>query len=106
MEDKKFLEKQESDIAIHVFSVSSAMIGVCFTVIGIINFINIKETIVDEITAVDALIFLIACVSSYRAMKIKDPEKRFLLEKRVDFIFIFGLTLMGLICIFMALNFI
>ncbi|MDD5098244.1 MAG: hypothetical protein PHD31_00800 [Candidatus Pacebacteria bacterium] len=106
MEQENFLEKQESNIAIHVFSVSSAMIGVCFTVIGIINFISVRKTIVDEITAADALIFLVACVSSYIAMKTKDSERRFLLEKRVDVIFMLGLTLMGFICVFMALNFI
>lgn len=106
MDEQNFLEKQESNIAIHVFSVSSAMIGVCFTVIGIINFISTKKTIVDEITSVDALIFLVACISSYRAMKTKNIEKRYLLEKRVDFIFILGLTLMGLICIIITLHFV
>ena len=30
-----FLEKQEENISIHVFSVSAAMVGVCLSVLGL-----------------------------------------------------------------------
>jgi hypothetical protein len=56
MESNNFLDKQESNIAINVFDVSLGMIGVCFTVIGIINFVGNKRTIADEITAWDDFI--------------------------------------------------
>ncbi len=105
MDDKNFLEKQESSIAMQVFTVSSGLIGVCFTVIGIINIIGTRETMLDEITAINALIFLFACIFSYTAMKTRNPEKRFLLEKRVDMVFISGLSLMVIICLFIAFNF-
>lgn len=81
------------------------MVGACLTVIGILNFISNKKTIVDEITALDALIFLISCVFSYLAIRTKDNKRRFLLEKRVDVIFLFGILLMVLICILIAFDF-
>jgi len=105
MKQEGFIEKQESNIAIHVFSVSATMVGVCLTVIGIVNFISNKKTFIDEITAVDALIFLISCVLSYYAIRTKDNQRRFLLEKRVDVIFLFGIFLMVLICILIAFDF-
>lgn len=105
MKEEDFIEKQESNIATHVFSVSATMVGVCLTVIGIVNFISNKKTLVDEITAIDALIFLISCVLSYYAIRTKDNKRRFLLEKRVDMIFLFGILLMVLICILIAFDF-
>jgi lysylphosphatidylglycerol synthetase-like protein (DUF2156 family) len=106
MEQENFIEKQESNIAHHVFSVSATMVGVCLTVIGILHFISNKKTLVDEITAIDALVFLITCVFSYYAIKTKDSRRRFLLEKRVDVVFLFGIALMVLICVFIAFNFV
>ena len=106
MKQEDFIEKQESNIAIHIFSVSATMVGVCLTVIGIINFISNRQTFVDEITAVDALIFLISCVLSYFAIRTKDNKRRFLLEKRVDVVFLAGILLMVLICISIAFDFI
>jgi len=105
MKQEDFIEKQESNISIHIFSVSATMVGVCLTVIGILNFISNKKTIVDEITAVDALIFLISCVLSYLAIRTKDNKRRFLLEKRVDVIFLSGILLMVFICVLIAFDF-
>jgi hypothetical protein len=105
MKQEDFIEKQESNIAIHVFSASTTMVGACLTVIGIINFISNKKTFIDEITAVDALIFLISCILSYYAIRTKDNKRRFLLEKRVDVIFLSGIFLMVLICILIAFDF-
>jgi len=105
MPQETFIEKQEESIAIHVFSVSAAMVGVCLTVIGIINIVtSVKkiETLADEIVALDAIIFITSCVLSYIAMKIKEKSRRILLEKIVDIIFLSGLALIVGICIFIA----
>jgi CO dehydrogenase/acetyl-CoA synthase alpha subunit len=107
MPQETFIEKQEESIAIHVFSVSAAMVGVCLTVIGIINIItSVKkiETRVDEILALNAIIFISSCILSYIAMKTKARPRRLLLEKIVDIIFLTGLVFMVGICIFIARN--
>ena len=83
MSQESFIEKQEENISIHIFSVSAAMIGVCLTVIGILNIVSSFkkiETLGDEITALDAIFFLIACVVSYVAIKTKARKRKYLLE--------------------------
>ena len=107
MPQETFIEKQEENIAIHIFSVSAAMVGVCLTVIGIINVItSFKkiETFGDELTAIDAIIFLGACIISYAAIKTKDRKRRLILEKVSDMTFLTGLTVMVFVCLFIVVK--
>jgi hypothetical protein len=102
MPRETFIEKKEENISIHIFSVSAAMIGVCLTVIGILNLVSSFkkiQTLCDEITAVDAIFFLIACVISYTAIRTKTRKRRYLLEKLADYSFIIGLLLMVVTCL-------
>lgn len=48
----------EQDICIHIFTVSSAMVGVCLTVIGLIRVVitlGKADTLADDFLAADAL---------------------------------------------------
>src|SRR5438045_1134930 len=57
----------EQDICIHIFTVSSAMVGVCLTVIGLIRVVitlGSADTLADDFLAADALLFLISCLLS------------------------------------------
>lgn len=66
-------EEVETSISVDVFSVSAAMVGVCLTVIQLIkmNGTQSPNTIVDEILALDAIVFMVACVISFLALKSK-----------------------------------
>lgn len=102
MPQESFIEKQEENISMHIFSVSAAMVGVCLTVIGILNIVSSFkkiENLGDEITALDAIFFLIACIVSYVAIKTKIRKRRYLLEKIADFLFLIGLGLMAVVCL-------
>ena len=60
--------KLEEDICIHIFTVSSAMVGVCLTVIGAIRVVitlGKADTLADDLLASDALLFLTSCLLSY-----------------------------------------
>jgi hypothetical protein len=51
----------EEDICIHIFTVSSAMVGVCLTVIGLIRVVITLgkiDTVADDLLAADAFCFL------------------------------------------------
>ena len=90
------MEKQEEFIASHIFAVSTAMVGVCFTVVGIINVITSvgkTSTLTDELTIFDAILFLAACFVSYTALKTRDRKRRLLLEKIADCAFLSGLAM-------------
>ena len=66
-------EEVEASISVDVFSVSAAMVGVCLTVIQLIqmNMTRKPDTIVDDILAFDAVIFMAACIASFLALKSK-----------------------------------
>lgn len=108
MANETFLEKQEENIAIHIFSVSAAMIGACLTMIGLLNITySLKkiESLGDELVALDAILFLASCIVSYIAMKTKLRRRRYLLEKTADVIFLAALLTIALACILIARQF-
>ena len=102
MSQETFIEKQEKTISIQIFSVSASMIGVCLTVIGIINIINRAakvDTWADDFTAIGAIVFLCSCVISYLGIRTEDRKRRLLLEKVSDAVFLTGLSILALVCV-------
>ncbi len=100
--DKDQAEKQrETEISTHVFSVSSGMVGVCLTVIGLIRVvITLRKisTIADDLLAIDALLFLIASLLSYAALRTRAVRRMQLFERIADRVFICAMILMTIVC--------
>ncbi len=91
----------EQDICIHIFTVSSAMVGVCLTVIGLIRVVitvGTVDTLADDLLAADALLFLISCLLSYCALRSRGLRRMHRLEKIADAIFISAMIGMVVIC--------
>jgi len=91
----------EHDICIHIFTVSSAMVGVCLTVIGLIRVVitlGTADTLADDLLAADALLFLISCLLSYWALRSRGLRRMHRLEKIADGIFIFAMIGMVVVC--------
>jgi hypothetical protein len=91
----------EHDICIHIFTVSSAMVGVCLTVIGLIRVVitlGSADTLADDFLAADALLFLISCMLSYWALRSRGLHRMHRLEKIADSIFIIAMIGMVVIC--------
>jgi len=91
----------EHDICIHIFTVSSAMVGVCLTVIGLIRVVitfGRADTLADDLLAGDALLFLISCLLSYWALRSRGFRRMHRLEKIADGIFIVAMIGMVIIC--------
>ena len=91
----------EQDICIHIFTVSSAMVGVCLTVIGLIRVVitlGTADTLADDFLAGDALLFLISCLLSYWALRSRGLRRMHLLEKIADAIFIIAMIGMVVVC--------
>jgi len=88
----------EHDICIHIFTVSSAMVGVCLTVIGLIRVVitlGRADTLADDLLAGDALLFLL----SYWALRSRGSRRMHRLEKIADGIFIVAMIGMVIICV-------
>ncbi len=91
----------EDDVSIHIFTVSSAMVGVCLTVIGLIRIvitIHKINTFADDLLAANALIFLFSCVCSYWALRTRSSRRLHRLERIADVAFLLGLFLMVAVC--------
>ena len=91
----------EQDISIHIFTVSSAMVGVCLTVIGLVRVVitlGRGDTLADDFLAGDALLFLVSCLLSYWALRCRSIRRMHRLEKVADAIFIVAMIGMMIIC--------
>jgi uncharacterized membrane protein YqjE len=91
----------EHDICIHIFTVSSAMVGVCLTVIGLIRVVitlGKANTLADDCLAVDALLFLTSCLLSYWALRSRGFCRMHRVEQIADATFIFAMIGMVAIC--------
>lgn len=92
----------EEDIAIHIFSVSAAMVGVCITVISIVRVVIRAEgvnTLADDLLALDALVFLSSCLLSYWALRTRKKNRMYRVERAADIIFLTGLSVMAIVCV-------
>jgi hypothetical protein len=95
----------EKDLCVHVFTVSAAMVGVCLTVIGLVRIVIAVEkinTLADDFLAVDALLFLISCLSSYWALRTRSVRRMHRVERVSDAVFIAAMILMVGVCGFIT----
>ncbi|MFN8297073.1 MAG: hypothetical protein U0T69_12815 [Chitinophagales bacterium] len=93
--------KNDKEIAHHIFSGSTTMIGVCITVISLFRIMQInKQTLVDEILGADILLFIFSCFFSYLSLRNAALKS---IENIADIIFFTGLLLLlvvGFIIVF------
>src|SRR5204863_6514642 len=95
----------EEDICIHIFTVSSAMVGVCLTVIGLIRVVitfGKADTLADDFLAGDALLFLTSCLLSYAALRARSFRRMHRIERAADVAFVIAMVVMTIICGFIT----
>ena len=89
----------------HIFTVSAGMVGVCLTVIGLLRVvISIRraDTLADDILAINAILFLTACLSSYWALRTQNDRRMHRLERFADAVFILAMLVMVFACLFIT----
>ena len=94
-------EESETELAVHIVSLSAMLVGVCLTVIGVIRVaLNMGDwnTPADNILAGDAVLFLITCLLAYASLRTRQRARRRALERLADLSFLVALTLMTLVC--------
>jgi len=97
----------EQDICIHIFTVSSAMVGVCLTVIGLIRVVitlGRADTLADDFLAGDSVLLLVSCLFSYWALRSRSAHRLHRLERVADAIFIIAMIGMVIICALITYN--
>lgn len=100
------MSKQEDinrEIANHILTGSTTMIGVCVTIIALFRVMHISlQTYADELLAFDNVIFITAAILAYSSIR---KEKNRQLERVADIIFLLGMLLMlaaGIVIIYSA----
>jgi len=91
----------ERDIAIHIFTASAALVGVCLTVISIVGRITagtLVHRMEDDLLAVDAMVFLCSCLLSYGTLRAREKRRMHRLETAADIVFLTGLCGLVLAC--------
>lgn len=95
----------EKDICIHIFSVSAGMVGVCLAVIGLLRVVitlRQTDTFADDLLAMDAFLFLLACLSSYSGLRTPGVNRIHRVERFADITFTLALILMVVVCGFVT----
>ena len=103
--DRNGKKELEENICIHIFTVSSAMVGVCLTVIGLVRVVitlGKADTLADDLLAGDALLFLVSCFLSYGALRSRGAQRMRRLERVADGVFILAMMVMVTICAFLT----
>ena len=96
-------EEVNRQIAHHILTGSTTMIGVCITVITLFRVMKSSiESYADELLAFDNIVFITSAILAYSSIR---KENNRLLEKLADIIFLFGMLLMllaGIMIVFYA----
>lgn len=94
---------ENRQIAQHIFTGSTTMIGVCITVIALFHGLKVSMTsYADELLSIDNFIFIAASLLSYSAMR---KENNVRLEYWADRLFFIGMIIMlmvGVVIVFSA----
>lgn len=81
--------------------IASAMVGVCMTGIGLLRVaasVRGDTTIADDLLSVDALLFLLATLTSYFALRVQSSVRLRGLEQVADKAFILAMALLTVAC--------
>ena len=82
--------------------IASAMVGVCLTGIGILHVsvtMRGHGTVADDLLSADAVLFLIATLTSYFALRVQSHTRLHSLERVADIAFIAAMLLLTADCL-------
>jgi len=91
----------ETELSVHIFTVSANLVGVCLAVIGIfraIDKLTSFDSFADDLLTLDALAFLLSSLLAYLSLRARIRTRRRRLERLADVAFLAGLALMVAIC--------
>ncbi|AYC33622.1 hypothetical protein D3880_15205 [Pseudomonas cavernae] len=85
----------DDDICVHIFSASAAMVGVCITVIGILQVVLTLRKVNllgDDLLAANAMIYLAAALIAYWSLRTRKTRRNYRIERVADALFLIALV--------------
>ena len=98
----------EENLCVNIFTASSAMVGVCLTVVGLLRVvitIRKADTMADDLLLGDSVLFLISCLLSYWALRSRAVQRMHRVERVADNVFMLALLLMVVVIGFITYAF-
>jgi hypothetical protein len=105
MSDEPTKMQLEEDACSQIFLVSTGMVGVCLTVIGLVQVvITVRQvdSLADDLLALDAILFMISGLAAYWALRTRNVRRMHRVELFADKVFLAAMLLMGAICVFIT----
>ncbi len=96
------MNKKENILSGHILPVSATMVGVCMTVISVIQLVP-KSSVsswADQLLAIDGLTFLTSTMLSYWSIRHKDEQSK--VERYADRFFLTGMVIMVFVSFLVA----
>jgi hypothetical protein len=99
----------ERDIYLHISEISVMMVGVCLTgvsILGVDEDIQSAGTYIDDLLAIDSLIFLVAAPIAYWLIRVITNNNRNVRKvgNIANAIFLIGMVLMVIVCVSIVLK--
>jgi len=91
----------QEGVAHHILPTAATMAGVCITVVSIIKLTELSKsasTVIDDVLAVDGVLFLASSFLSYLSLRSESMATR--LEHTADVLFLIGMLVM-VVCAFL-----
>lgn len=95
-------ESRNGGVIHHILPVSATMVGVCMTVIGLMQLLPKGGQWLDNLIAFDSLVFITSALLSYTSIRTKRNTEK--LERWADVVFIIGLVMMVVINFLIAFD--
>lgn len=88
----------------HILSVSATMAGVCMTVISLVQLIpkNAVSSWADDVLAINSFVFIVSAWLSFWTLRHEERAEK--LEQVADWLFLSGLTVMGIVSVLIAFD--
>ncbi len=88
----------------HILSVSATMVGVCMTVISLVQLIpkNAVSSWADDVLAINSFVFIVSAWLSFWTLRHEENAEK--LEQIADWLFLAGLTVMGIVSVLIAFD--
>ncbi len=92
-------------VSLHVSEVSAVMVGICQAGVGLIHIANVVgkiDTYIDDLLALDSLIFTTACFTAFWAFRSTSIRKTLRLGYISEGCFVIGLCVIALVSLLTA----
>ena len=89
----------------HILNTSSNLLGFCLVVLTSIKISKFSAaTVIDEITAISAVLLAISCILSFLSMKTKDETRANKMENIADVVFLIALIAVSATIVLVSFN--